>query len=202
MINLPTSLTLYRFLASLGIVAAFVLLDSGPANLAALLFFVTGCVTDYLDGYLARRYDLTTALGRMLDPIADKVLVITALFMLASENTHGAVLLIPAALIVTRELIVSGIREFFGSDGPQLAVTRLAKWKTAVQMLSLTGVFTCNGLTGTAILPGWAADAGPGSLPALISLGLLWLAALLTLVTGSQYLHGAIMALREHTNGA
>jgi len=197
MINLPISLTLYRFLASLGIVLAVVLLERGPANLVALLLFVSGGVTDYLDGYLARKYRQTSALGRMLDPIADKVLVITALLVLASENSYGPLFLIPAAAIVLREFTVSGIREFLGPSGLQLAVTPLAKWKTAVQMVALAGLFLFNGLHATALSPGWPVAAGgmdPGS---LASLGLLWLAALLTLMTGIQYLQGGIRSLTE-----
>ncbi len=196
MLNLPMTLTLYRFLASLGIVLAVVLLARGPANILALLLFVTGGLTDYLDGYLARKYGQTSALGRMLDPIADKVLVITALLVLASENAYGPLFLIPAAAIVLRELTVSGVREYLAPAGRQLTVTPLAKWKTAVQMAALAGLFCFNAVSET-IGPDGLTVMGRFDAGTLVSLALLWAAALLTLWTGSQYLRHGIRFLME-----
>lgn len=145
------------------------------------LFTVAG-VTDWFDGYLARRWHAASKLGACFDPIADKLLIISALFMLVKVDS---VVLLPALLIAVREILVSGLREHLSRAGsPALKVTFLAKCKTAVQMVAILAVMAGPGLGGA--WHAYAVVCGPV---------LLWLAALLTLVTGGDYLLKALKYL-------
>ena len=206
--TLPNILTLFRLFAAPGVVLAFVLLPRPYADWVAFTLFVGASTTDYFDGFLARRWNQISRIGTMLDPIADKAMVAVALLALAvwSPLAHWAVL--PAAIILFREVFVSGLREFLGNVAGTLKVTKLAKWKTAVQMTAIAlllaqGAFNTNlgmavfGMDGTAvsaILDGSEADPLDirGKLfraewGGYAGLGLLWVAALLTAVTGWDY---------------
>src|SRR5690606_12963934 len=136
-------------------------------------------VTDWLDGYAARIWQAQSNLGKFLDPIADKLLVATALLLLVGEGradyADGRAMMIPAIAIVCREILVSGLREFLACIQVGVPVSRLAKWKTGVQMVAIFLLLLGNG--GPALL-----HAG------LLGNILLWIAALLTLVTGYAYL--------------
>jgi CDP-diacylglycerol--glycerol-3-phosphate 3-phosphatidyltransferase len=158
----------------------------------ALVAFVVAAVTDFFDGWLARKLDALSVWGAILDPIADKVLVCAAVLGLMSLGSNAAVVL-PAALILFREFTVSALREVAAGKGVTLPVTLLAKWKTTLQLVSL-------GLE--LLVSAWAAFGlpdDPGILgPAtLVAHGLLWLAALVTLITGAQYWEHARKALAE-----
>jgi len=146
--------------------------------LAVSLFFVV-CVTDYLDGYFARAWQQTSSLGRFLDPIADKLLVASILLMLVELNRVSGISLIPAIIILCREILVSGLREFLAELRVPVPVSRLAKWKTALQMLALGCL-----LMEASTLP---------EIP-LHQIGIagLWGAALLTLFTGYDYLKAGL----------
>ena len=201
-VNLPTSLTLYRFVAALGIVAAYVFLERGYGDLVALLFFVTGSVSDFLDGYLARKLDMSSDLGRMLDPIADKVMVVTALIVIASSHGFGTWFMIPAVIIIAREFVVSGMREFLGSAGQALHVTNLAKWKTTFQMLAIAVLFFF-GAYAYRFRPHHEQLVqefpGPGAIAGLV---LLWIAAGLSLMTGMDYVRSAVRTInRDNHHG-
>lgn len=167
-------LTIFRVL----ILVPYVLLFYIPytwANWAAVLVYSLACFTDYFDGWLARRRNQVSSFGRFLDPVADKLLIITTFFMLAGTNRLAGLSLIPGVIILCREVFVSGLREFLADAKVSVPVTLMAKWKTAVQMMALVLLL---------------ADDAKDLIWGLHELGiiLLWIAAALTLMTGYQYL--------------
>jgi cardiolipin synthase len=151
----------------------------------ALAVFIAAGISDFLDGYLARMWSQQSALGRMLDPIADKLLVASTLLMLAAESTIHGWTLLAAIIILCREILVSGLREYLAELRVSVPVTRLAKWKTTLQLVAVG--FLIAGEAGEAIMPG------------VIRIGivLLWLSALLTLYTGWDYLRASLRHLSE-----
>jgi cardiolipin synthase (CMP-forming) len=177
--DLPNVLTLSR-IAAIPLLVALVALHTAGTDLGACALFSAAAITDYFDGKLARDRGQSSDLGRMLDPIADKLLVGAALMMLAGMNRLSATGLYPAIVIMLREILVSGLREYLAGIRIGLPVTRLAKWKTGFQMGALGALLA--GDNGAAILHlGW--------LPvALIGEAMLWVAAILTIVTGWDYL--------------
>jgi len=154
--------------------------------------FVVAAVTDFFDGWLARRLAATSLWGAILDPIADKVLVCGAALGLMSLGSNPQVV-VPVALILFREFTVSALREVAAGKGVRLPVTLLAKWKTTLQLVALGAeiLVACWAAFG---LPADPAVQGPASLAAH---GLLWLAAIVTLITGAQYWEQARRALSE-----
>ena len=145
------------------------------ARWVALAIFIVAAITDYADGWVARTYHQATALGRMLDPIADKLLVAACLLLLAADSTIAGWSLWAAVIILCREILVSGLREFLAELRVSVPVTKLAKWKTTLQLTALG--FLIAGPAGERVLPGCT----------MIGLTLLWAAALLTLYTGWDY---------------
>lgn len=154
--------------------------DSITARSVAFVIFVLAAVTDYLDGYVARTYKQSSALGRMLDPIADKLLVAACLLMLAADHTISGPSIWAAIVILCREVLVSGLREYLAELKVGVPVSRIAKWKTTVQLIALG--FLVAGPAGEIVLPGTEA----------IGIALLWLAAALTLWTGYDYMRAGI----------
>jgi cardiolipin synthase len=151
----------------------------------ALVIFIAAGITDFLDGYLARAWQQQTALGRMLDPIADKLLVATCLLMLAVDGTIAGWSLWAAIIILCREILVSGLREFLAELRVGMPVTHLAKWKTVGQMVAVG--FLLAGRAGDLVVP----------VVTPVGLTLLWLSALLTLYTGWDYLRAGLKHLIE-----
>jgi cardiolipin synthase len=151
----------------------------------ALVIFIAAGVTDFLDGYLARAWEQQTALGRMLDPIADKLLVATCLLMLAVDGTIAGWSLWAAIIILCREILVSGLREFLAELRVGVPVTHLAKWKTVGQMVAVG--FLLAGRAGDQVVP----------VVTPVGLTLLWLSALLTLYTGWDYFRAGLKHLIE-----
>ncbi|MBZ0216339.1 MAG: CDP-diacylglycerol--glycerol-3-phosphate 3-phosphatidyltransferase, partial [Fimbriimonadaceae bacterium] len=182
--NLPNILTYTRIVAVPALVGCF-FLEGDVANWSALMVFVFASITDFLDGYLARIWHQQSSLGRMLDPIADKLLVSSALLMLVADGTIASWSIWAAVVILCREILVSGLREFLAELQVSVPVTRLAKWKTAGQMVALG--FLLAGQAGDKILP-YNTDIG---------IGFLWLSALLTLYTGFDYFRAGIGHLFE-----
>jgi cardiolipin synthase len=182
--NLPNLLTLSRIgVLPLLIAAFYVPAPAGPW--IALALFVAAGVTDYFDGYVARARNVVSPFGRMLDPIADKLLVAAVLLLLAARDGLSLWLVVPALVILGREILVSGLREFLAGAEVTLHVTRLAKWKTTVQMVALGVLIVAPAFAGTAV-------------PAMaIGLAGLWLAALLTAVTGHAYLRATLAHIRR-----
>jgi cardiolipin synthase len=174
LINVPNILTMSRIAAIPVLVVLFYVRGDAACWLAAALF-AAACITDYLDGHIARSWSQMSAFGRFLDPIADKLLVAAVILMLVSSGRVVGLVVLPALIILCREILVSGLREFLAGLNVGLPVSRLAKWKTLLQMVAL----------GFLIV----GDAGPAGFPTrLIGEGGLWVAALLTLVTGYDYL--------------
>ncbi len=154
--------------------------------------FVVAGLTDFVDGWLARRLHAETVWGAILDPIADKVLVCGVVLGLLALGPNAAVA-IPAALILFREFTVSALREVAAGKGITLPVTLLAKWKTTLQLVAL-GAELLVACWAAFSLPSDPDTLGPA---ATIAHGLLWVAALVTLVTGAQYWEQARRALSE-----
>lgn len=187
--TVPNILTMARLIAALGVAGLLAVMPSQTTYLAAFFLFVLASATDWVDGYVARAYQQESRLGEMLDPIADKALVLIALTVLVAAPSATAWLLVPAVVIVFREVFVSGVREYVAGNSIRLSVTRLAKWKTTVQMLAIGGLLLAQATTTT---------EGTGSETLQnFSLVLLWGAAALTLITGWDYLHKAVRSLRN-----
>ncbi|ABY31267.1 CDP-diacylglycerol--glycerol-3-phosphate 3-phosphatidyltransferase [Methylorubrum extorquens] len=178
--TLANCLTYGRLVAVPVVVVLLFWPDEFAARWTAFGVFVAAAITDYLDGYVARAWAQSSALGRMLDPIADKLLVAALLLMLAADRTIAGMSLWAAIVILCREVLVSGLREYLAELKVGLPVSRIAKWKTTVQLIALG--FLVAGPAGEAVLP--------GSLTAGIVL--LWLAAALTLYTGWDYMRAGI----------
>ncbi len=177
--DLPNVLTLSR-IGAIPALVVLVALSAPWADLAACALFTAAAVTDYFDGALARARRQQTDFGRMLDPIADKLLVGATLMILVGEERLSHLALYPAIVIMLREILVSGLREYLASIRIGLPVTNLAKWKTGFQMTALGSLLA--GDSGAHLL-------GLGMLPiGFIGEVMLWVAAALTLVTGRDYL--------------
>jgi cardiolipin synthase len=153
----------------------------------ALAVFIVAAISDFLDGYFARVWRQQSSLGRMLDPIADKLLVASCLLMLAAESTIHGWALFAAVVILCREILVSGLREYLAELRVSVPVTRLAKWKTSLQLIAVG--FLIAGEAGDAVMPGVTK----------IGIVLLWLSALLTLYTGWDYLQAGLRHLTEES---
>ena len=177
--DLPNVLTLSR-IAAIPLLVALVAIRTPVGDVAACAVFAAAAITDYFDGRLARSRRQQSDLGRMLDPIADKLLVAAVLMMLVGQDRLSRLGLYPAIVIMLREILVSGLREYLAGIRVGLPVTRLAKWKTGFQMGALGTLLA--GTSGAAILH-------LGFLPvSIIGETMLWGAAVLTLITGWDYL--------------
>jgi cardiolipin synthase len=177
--DLPNVLTLSR-IAVIPVLVVLAALRRPDADVLACALFSLAGITDYFDGKLARNRGQASDLGRMLDPIADKLLVGATLMMLIGLNRMSAAGLYPAIIIMLREILVSGLREYLAGISVGLPVTRLAKWKTGFQMGALGTLLA--GDSGAVVLHlSWLPVTAIGE-------GMLWVAALLTLMTGWDYL--------------
>jgi cardiolipin synthase len=164
----------------------------------ALAIFIAAAVTDFLDGYFARVWEQQSSLGRMLDPIADKLLVASCLLMLAAEDTIRGWTLFAAVIILCREILVSGLREFLAELRVSVPVTRLAKWKTTGQLVAIG--FLLAGEAGDRAATQIALHFGVSQIGPVISqigITLLWISALITLYTGWDYFRAGIRHLIE-----
>ncbi len=173
--NLPNLLTLLR----IAMIPAVYLTFYVPGHLGdwlALVIFSIAGFTDFFDGWLARKLDVQSGFGRMLDPIADKLMVATCLMLLVGFDIVNDWHMVAAVIILCREVLVSGLREYLMELRVALPVSTLAKYKTTIQMVAIG--FLLSDQAGETLLPG----------AYIIGLGLLWLAAILTLVTGYDYI--------------
>ncbi len=216
--NLPNILTTLRLLAAPMVAVMFLYFTRPYADWFALLLFVGAAVTDWFDGYLARAWKQQTKLGAMLDPIADKAMVVIALMVIVGFSSWSPWLVLPATVILFREVFVSGLREFLGDVAGTLAVTKLAKWKTTTQMIAIAVLFSQGvfehyfGMSIWGMDEQMVVDILDGKVPddlglawkltgaewsGRIGLWLLWLAAALTLITGVDYFRKALPHLRE-----
>ena len=184
-LNLPNILT-YGRIAAAPLVGATYYIPGDWGPWIAFLIFVIASITDYLDGYLARIWQQQSALGRMLDPIADKLLVAVSILVLAEDGMFNGWSWWAAVIILMREVFVSGLREFLAELRVSVPVTRLAKWKTAMQLVAIAALLIAPALQG--------AKSG-----ILIDLGLIffWAAALVTLYTGYDYFRAGLKHIVE-----
>jgi cardiolipin synthase len=186
-LSLPNLLTYGRIAAVPAVVACMFWADILQGGLwlrwVALAIFVAAAITDFFDGYLARAWEQQSTLGRMLDPIADKLLVASCLLMLAGDGTIKGWSLWAAIVILCREILVSGLREYLAELRVSVPVTRLAKWKTTCQLVAVG--FLLAGPAGDKIIP-YTTHVG---------LTLLWLSALVTLYSGYDYFRAGIRHL-------
>jgi cardiolipin synthase (CMP-forming) len=221
--TIPNILTTLRFLAAPGVVILFLYFTRPWADWFALFLFVGAAITDWFDGYLARLWKQESKFGAMLDPIADKAMVVIALVLIAGlSGVHrpdgmDPWILLPATVIIFREVFVSGLREFLGDTAGTLKVTKLAKWKTTAQMVAIgilfgTGIFEhmlvertvgMDALTYQSVMNGGDDPLNLRLIDSLywatwwIGVGLLWVAAALTLVTGLDYFRKALPYLKD-----
>ncbi|MDE1994202.1 MAG: CDP-diacylglycerol--glycerol-3-phosphate 3-phosphatidyltransferase [Rhizobiaceae bacterium] len=182
--SIPNLLTYGRILCVPLIVLCFFIegkLDSSDfARWVALWIFVIASITDFLDGYLARIWNQTSNIGRMLDPIADKLLVASILLLVAADGTIAGWSLWAAIIILCREILVSGLREYLAALKVSVPVTRIAKWKTTAQLVAIA--FLLAGPAGDKVLP-YTTEMG---------IILLWIAALLTMYSGYDYFRAGL----------
>ncbi|WP_164659353.1 CDP-diacylglycerol--glycerol-3-phosphate 3-phosphatidyltransferase [Tropicibacter sp. Alg240-R139] len=216
--NLPNILTVLRLVAAPGVAVMFLYFTRPYADWFALTLFVVAAVTDWFDGYLARAWKQETKLGAMLDPIADKAMVVIALMVIVGYSSMSPWLVLPATLILFREVFVSGLREYLGDTAGTLKVTNLAKWKTTAQMAAIAilfgqGVFEHYlGMSAWGMNPQMIDDILSGREDDLLGLRwklygmelcwwggltLLWVAAGLTAITGLDYFRKALPHVRE-----
>ncbi len=184
-LNLPNILTFSR-IGAIPVIVGLMFLPSPLGNWLSFCVYTYGCITDFFDGYLARAWEQQSAMGRFLDPLADKLLVAGVLMMLVATDGITGLSVLPASVILFREILVSGLREFLAEVQVKVPVTILAKWKTTLQMLALGFL-----LVGS---------AGPdfGSVTTLeIGIVGLWLAAILTVGTGYDYMKAGIQHIAD-----
>ncbi|ATG42166.1 CDP-diacylglycerol--glycerol-3-phosphate 3-phosphatidyltransferase [Phaeobacter sp. BS52] len=218
--TVPNILTLMRLVAAPGLAIMFLYFSRPYADWFALILFVSAAITDWFDGYLARSWGQETKMGAMLDPIADKAMVVIALMILVGYAAEHWTpwLVLPATVILFREVFVSGLREFLGDTAGTLKVTALAKWKTTAQMIAIATLFSQGIFEHYLVMSSFGMDQ---ALVDQIMLGevsdefglrwkyegmiwtswlgllLLWVAAALTLITGADYMRKALPHLKE-----
>ena len=216
--NLPNILTVLRLLAAPGVAVMFLYFQRPWADWFALTLFIGAAVTDWFDGYLARLWKQESKFGAMLDPIADKAMVVIAIMVITGYSGMNPWLILPAAAILFREVFVSGLREFLGARAGLLKVTKLAKWKTTAQMVAIavlflgTGLEYLEGIALRGMTPEQYAEAVSAGLAdpirtcgnrdcaafaTNVGLVLIWIAAILTMVTGWDYFRKSLPYLRE-----
>ena len=173
MYNLPNLLTISRIVV-IPVIFLAIYIHSALWSIFAGVLFVLASITDYLDGYFARSRNQNSVLGRLLDPIADKLLVVSALLIIVANHMVNPITYIPVIIIMCREVLVSGLREFLAEFRVGMPVTRLAKWKTAFQMTAISMILLQNLYM-------------IGEVVGIVGEVLLWIAGILTFVTGYQY---------------
>lgn len=216
--TIPNILTTLRLLAAPGVPVMFLYFHRPIADWFALTLFVSAAITDYFDGYLARLWKQESKFGTMLDPIADKAMVVIALLILTGYSGMNPWLILPATVILFREVFVGGLREYLGSKAGLLKVTKLAKWKTTAQMLAIAVLFLGTGLEhsegiarqgktieeyATLVAQGLADPIrscgmrGCSSYATWAGLALIWFAAALTAITGWDYFRKSLPHLKD-----
>ena len=216
--TVPNILTMLRLVAAPGLAVMFLYFTRPYADWFALILFLGAAVTDWFDGYLARSWKQETRLGAMLDPIADKAMVVIALMVIVGYSSMSPWLVLPATVILFREVFVTGLREFLGDTAGTLKVTKLAKWKTTAQMVAIAVLFSQGIFEHYLGMSAWGMDAklfedilagreedllglkwklAGMEWTGRVGLWLLWLAAALTLLTGFDYLRKAVPYLKE-----
>lgn len=217
MFNIPNILTFVRLIAAPGVALMFLYFTRPYADWAALILFSLAAITDWFDGYLARLWKQESKLGAALDPIADKAMVVIALLVITGFSGMNPWILLPATFILFREVFVSGLREFLGTDAGTLKVTSLAKFKTTAQMLAIAilfgvGIFEHHlGMLTFGMDPATVNGIISGEIEDVLGINFyltgmqitwyvgvitLWIAAVLTMITGLDYFRKSLPFLR------
>lgn len=178
--SLPNVLTISRIVV-IPVIFLSIYIHTALWSMLAAVLFIVASITDYFDGYLARARHETSAFGRLLDPIADKLLVASALIVILANNMVHPISYIPVIVILCRELLVSGLREFLAEVRVSMPVTRLAKWKTGFQMTALSMILV-------------------GYMFHTLGVILLWIAGVLTFITGYQYFQKSVDYIKSLEN--
>jgi cardiolipin synthase len=186
-LSIPNLLT-YGRIAAAPLVGATFFIEGNWGPWIAFSIFVIASITDYFDGYLARIWNEQSALGRMLDPIADKLLVAVSILVLVADGMLAGWSIWAAIIVLMREIFVSGLREFLAELRVSVPVTWLAKWKTTIQLVSIAALLVAPALQGAK--SGFIINMG---------LALFWIAAIVTLYTGYDYLRAGLKRLVEET---
>lgn len=186
-LSIPNLLT-YGRIAAAPLVGATFFIEGNWGPWIAFSIFVIASITDYFDGYLARIWNEQSALGRMLDPIADKLLVAVSILVLVADGMLAGWSIWAAIIVLMREIFVSGLREFLAELRVSVPVTWLAKWKTTIQLVSIAALLVAPALQGAK--SGYIINMG---------LALFWVAAIVTLYTGYDYLRAGLRRLVEET---
>ena len=216
--TIPNTLTVLRLIAAPCVPLMFLYFHRPWADWFALTLFIGAAITDWFDGYLARLWKQESKFGTMLDPIADKAMVVIALLIITGYSGMNPWLILPATVILFREVFVGGLREFLGAKAGLLKVTKLAKWKTTAQMVAIAVLFLGTGLEyieGIArqgktveqyalLVTQGLADPirscgarGCSSYATLVGLALIWVAAALTAATGWEYFRKSLPYLKD-----
>jgi CDP-diacylglycerol--glycerol-3-phosphate 3-phosphatidyltransferase len=216
--TIPNILTVLRLFAAPGVAVMFLYFHRPWADWFALALFVSAAITDFFDGYLARLWKQESKFGAMLDPIADKAMVVIALMVITGYSGMNPWLILPASVILFREVFVSGLREFLGAKASLLKVTQLAKWKTTAQMVAIAVLFLGTGLEFMhlqayhqmnpadydVLMQNGPSDfnqlwlvATGGWYAGITGFVLIWIAAALTFVTGFDYYLKALPHLKD-----
>ncbi|MBO6897512.1 MAG: CDP-diacylglycerol--glycerol-3-phosphate 3-phosphatidyltransferase [Shimia sp.] len=216
--TIPNILSVMRLFAAPMVAVMFLYFERPYADWFALMLFLVAAVTDWFDGYLARLWKQETKLGAMMDPIADKAMVVIALMVIVGYSSMSPWLVLPATVILFREVFVSGLREFLGDTAGTLKVTKLAKWKTATQMVAIAFLFGQGVFEHYLGMSAWGMDQELvdqvmlGEVEDLqglrwkhtgmvwsgwVGLLLLWIAAALTAITGVDYFNKAKPHLKD-----
>jgi len=216
--TIPNILSVMRLFAAPMVAVMFLYFERPYADWFALMLFLVAAVTDWFDGYLARLWKQETKLGAMMDPIADKAMVVIALMVIVGYSSMSPWLVLPATMILFREVFVSGLREFLGDTAGTLKVTKLAKWKTATQMVAIAFLFGQGVFEHYLGMSAWGMDLElfdqimAGEVEDLqglrwkhtgmvwsgwVGLLLLWIAGALTAITGVDYFNKAKPHLKD-----
>ena len=183
--KMPNFLTLTRILLSVIITSLIIISPSKFSYLVSFILFCLAGITDFFDGWYARKNNEVSELGKMLDPIADKILVISILIALMKNSVLTGLNIIPALIIIYREVFISGLREYLGNKSIKVDVTQQSKWKTSIQFISISGFILFPVIENNAFY-----------LYLLISI-LLWLSAIMSISTGFNYFRLALDFLKK-----
>jgi len=204
-ITLPTILSIIRLFAGFLILLGFLLLARPAADILAFVVFVSAAITDFIDGYIARKFNLVSELGKILDSIADKILVIMAWIIIITYYEFNSWIILPIGLIIFRELFISGLREYLASKSLSLQVTFIAKLKTTLQMITISLTFFSGIIVdGSGSLTTFLSQPVVGSGTTLMEMAcimLIWLSAIQTIYSGLEYFKTALGLMGTKNDG-
>lgn len=183
MSNIPNILTLFR-VSCIPLIIICLIFQNFFLNWIALSLYILACLSDFFDGYIARKFSIESIFGKFLDPIADKILVISIIFILVAISKIEGLLIFPSLVIIVREVLVSGLREFFAENKPEIDVNKLSKLKTCLQMISLGFLIIGDDFKYIE------------NIFFLGEIG-LWLSSFLTIYTGYLYFKNSVKSFRE-----